>query len=92
MNCPLENTGQLIYNFFMETSADILSEPSLGKACKAAVEYGIDLNQLDASLALTPLERLMRNDQALELILAVIRAGIHYYGFNPRSGEVPGTA
>ena len=64
-------------------------DPTLGQACRAAVEYGIDLDQLDSSLALTPLERLIRHDQALELILALRKAGIQHYGFDPRFAEAP---
>lgn len=55
----------------------------LGDAGRAAVEYGLDLAQLDASLALTPLERLILHDQALQLVLAMKNAGIRYYGFDP---------
>ena len=71
----------------MQSNGNSSIDPTLGEACKAAVEYGIDLSQLDASLALTPLERLIRHDQALELILAVRLAGIQHYGFDPRFVE-----
>jgi hypothetical protein len=54
-----------------------------GYACKAAIDYGIDFAQLDASLALTPLERLILHDQALALIIAARDAGIQHYGFDP---------
>lgn len=52
-------------------------------AIRAAVEYGMDLAQMDASLDLTPLERLILHEQALQLILAMKDAGIRYYGFDP---------
>ena len=62
---------------------------ALGKACRAAVEYGIDLSELDSSLALTPLERLICHDQALELVYAARQAGILHYGIHSRLAETP---
>ena len=56
-------------------------------AYQAAVEYGIDVSQLEYILTLTPAERLRRHDAALALVLAVRKAGIRYYGFDPRSPE-----
>ena len=52
-------------------------------ACQDAVEYGIDVYQLEYLLTLTPAERLVRHDAALALVLAAREAGIRYYGFNP---------
>jgi hypothetical protein len=56
-------------------------------ALQAAAEYGIDICQLEFLCALTPAERLRRHDAALELVLAARKAGIRYYGFDPRSPE-----
>ena len=56
-------------------------------AYQAAVEYGIDVSQLEYMLTLTPAERLKQHDAALALVLAARRAGIRYYGFDPRSPE-----
>jgi hypothetical protein len=52
-------------------------------AYQDAVEYGIDVCQLEYLLALTPAERLTRHDAALALVLAAREAGVRYYGFNP---------
>lgn len=57
------------------------------KACAEAVAYGIDVDQLDFLLTLTPAQRLRRHDAALELVRAAREAGIRYYGFDPRSPE-----
>ncbi|MBN1570265.1 MAG: hypothetical protein JXA73_20655 [Acidobacteria bacterium] len=59
------------------------------RAYQAAVEYGIDTNQLEYLLTLTPAERLRRHDAALIFVLAARKAGIQYYGFDPRSPEAP---
>jgi hypothetical protein len=56
-------------------------------AYQNAVEYGIDINQLEYLLTLTPAERLKRHDAALAFVLAARKAGIRYYGFDPRSPE-----
>lgn len=56
---------------------------------RAAREYGIDLSLTDYLLSLTPLERLERHDQALELIRAARAAGREHYGFDPRSPATP---
>jgi hypothetical protein len=56
-------------------------------ACQDAVEYGIDVCQLEYLLTLTPLDRLMRHDAALALVVAAREAGIKYYGFDPRYPE-----
>ena len=56
-------------------------------ALQDADAYGIDIYQLEYLLTLTPAERLRRHDAALEFVLAARKAGILYYGLNPRSTE-----
>jgi hypothetical protein len=56
-------------------------------ACQDAVEYGIDVCQLEYLLTLTPLDRLLRHDAALALVVAAREAGKKYYGFDPRHPE-----
>lgn len=63
------------------------SEVSSMKAYAEAVEYGIDVGQLEFLLTLTPAQRLRRHDGALALVRAAREAGIRYYGFDPRSPE-----
>ena len=63
--------------------------PHAQDAWQAAIDYGIDVSQLDYLLTLTPAERLIRHDQALELVRAMRQAGLKYYGFDPRPPEVP---
>jgi len=58
-------------------------------AYQNAMEFGIDICQLEYLLTLSPLERLVRHDAALALVLAAREAGIRYYGFNPRHPETP---
>lgn len=58
-------------------------------AWQAAIDYGIDMNQVEYLLTLTPDERLVRHDQALQLVRALREAGIKYYGFDPRHPEAP---
>jgi hypothetical protein len=53
-----------------------------------AEAFGIDASQLEYLLTLSPAERVRRHDAALALVLAARRAGIKYYGFDPRSPEV----
>jgi hypothetical protein len=70
------------------TTRDILEMPSeRNNAFRAAADFGIDVSQLEYLLTLTPLERLIQHDRALELVLAVRQAGIRYYGFDPRLPE-----
>lgn len=45
------------------------------QAIEAAARAGFDINLIDCNLALTPEERLLRHDSALELALALRRAG-----------------
>ena len=71
----------------MEKSDNSSASFEPGDACRAAAEYGIDLTRLDANLALTPLERLILHDQALQAVLAIKDAGIRYYGFDPGPAE-----
>jgi hypothetical protein len=59
------------------------------RAYRDATEYGIDTCQLEYILTLTPVERLRRHDAALAFVLAARKAGIGYYGFDPRSSEAP---
>jgi hypothetical protein len=57
------------------------------QACQNASEFGIDMYQLEYLLTLTPAERLRRHDAALAFVIAARKAGIQYYGFDPRSPE-----
>jgi len=43
----------------------------IGTARQAAVEYGIDIHLLDYLQTLTPAERFVRHEQALELVQAL---------------------
>ena len=52
-----------------------------------AVDCGIDIHQLEYLLTVTPVERLIRHDAAPALVLAARKAGIRYYGFDPRYPE-----
>jgi len=61
--------------------------PERNNALRAAADYGIDVSQLVYLLTLTPLERLIQHDRALELVLAARQAGIRHYGFDPRLPE-----
>jgi hypothetical protein len=54
---------------------------------QAAIDEGIDVSQLEYLLTLTPAERLLRHEQAVELVRAVRQAGIKHYGFDPRDLE-----
>jgi hypothetical protein len=45
----------------------------------------VDVSQIDALLALTPTERLLRHEQALELVRELRKAGRQLYGFDPRA-------
>jgi hypothetical protein len=54
------------------------SEPCQSDAWQAAIDYGIDVSQIEYLLTLTPTERLERHEQA---------AGKRYYGFDPRHPE-----
>ena len=56
-------------------------------AYQEAIEYGIDISQLEYLLTLSPTERLIRHDAALTLVLAAREAGIRYYGFDPRHSK-----
>jgi hypothetical protein len=56
-------------------------------AYQAAIDYGVDTNQLEYLLTLTPAERLRRHDAALALVMSARKAGIRYYGFDPGSPE-----
>jgi hypothetical protein len=69
----------------LNTTSRAAEEPR--PAYQNAVEYGIDTDQLEYLLTLTPAERLKRHDAALAFVLAARKAGIRYYGFDPRSPE-----
>jgi len=70
---------------------DTQEQPSLGKkeknAWQAAIDYGIDVSQIDDQLALTPAERIKRHSQVLVLVRALRQAGMKRYGFDPRPPE-----
>lgn len=70
---------------------DTNEEPSSGKpeksAWQAAIDFGIDVSQVDDRLALTPAERIKRHSQVLVLVRALRGAGIKLYGFDPRPPE-----
>lgn len=59
-------------------------------AWQAAIDYGIDVSQLEYLLTLTPHERLIRHNQALDLVRALRAAGTAHYGFDPRHPPTPG--
>ncbi len=71
----------------LESRSVATDEPM--QAYQDAIEYGIDIHQLEYILTLTPAERLRRHDGALALVLAAREAGIRFYGFDPRSPETP---
>jgi pheromone shutdown protein TraB len=48
-------------------------------AAEEATAYGIDVSILDANLQLTPMQRLIAHQKALEAALAVREAGARYY-------------
>ena len=56
-------------------------------AWQTAIDYGIDVSQLEYLLTLTPTQRLERHEQALVLVRAMRQAGIEHYGFDPRYPE-----
>ena len=63
------------------------NQTSPGSAWQAAIDFGIDVHQLDYLMSLTPAQRLERHQQALALVRAMRQAGIDYYGFDPRLPE-----
>ena len=67
----------------------VINDSVWGRAGKEAAAFGIDLSQLEYLLSLTPSERLVRHEQALDLVRAVRKAGIQFYGFDPRSAGSP---
>ena len=48
-------------------------------------ERDLDVNLLDDLASLTPAERMQRHDAALQLVLALRKAGEAHYGFDPRA-------
>jgi len=73
----------------MDDTPSRRNESLPGDAWQAAIDYGIDVHQLEYLLTLTPAERLQRHEQALVLVRAMREAGIRYYGFDPRLAETP---
>ena len=65
------------------------AQPATGSAWRAAVEFGIDVSQIEYLLTLSPAQRLARHDQALALVQAMRAAGIAHYGYDPRPPETP---
>jgi hypothetical protein len=65
------------------------AHPAAGPAWQAAIDFGIDVGQLDFLLTLTPTERLLRHEDALALVRAARQAGIAHYGFDPGLTEAP---
>jgi hypothetical protein len=65
------------------------TEPQSHDPWQAAIDYGIDVSQLDYLLSLTPAERIQRHEQARDLVRAMRAAGIRHYGFDPRNPEAP---
>ena len=52
---------------------------------KAEPASDADESQIAELLTLTPTERLIRHEQALELVLELRKAGTRLYGFDPRA-------
>jgi hypothetical protein len=73
----------------MPPDKDTINKTKSESAYQSAIEYGIDVYQLEYLLTLTPAERLMRHDAALALVLAAREAGIRYYGFDPSQNFTP---
>lgn len=80
---PLKSTSSAMH----EPMRPHMMRPHMMRAYKDAAEFGIDTYQLEYLLTLTPAERLRRHDAALAFVLAARKAGIKYYGFDPRSPE-----
>lgn len=51
--------------------------PDAGPAWRAAHEYGFDMSLIEASLALTPEQRLAEHQQVIDFLLEVQEAGSH---------------
>jgi hypothetical protein len=58
-------------------------------AWQAAIDYGIDISQLEYLLTLTPTERFRLHARALAAVRALRAAGVEYYGFDPGIAETP---
>lgn len=58
-----------------------------GDAWQAAIDFGIDVSQIEHLLTLTPTERFRRHAQALALVQEMRAAGKRHYGFDPRHPE-----
>ena len=73
----------------MDVSNTNSPEASPVSAWQAAIDYGIDVSQLEYLMTLTPAERVQRHEMALTLVRALRQAAIKYYGFDPRIAETP---
>ena len=49
--------------------------PDAGPAWRAAMEYGFDMSLVEASLRLTPEQRLAEHQQVLDFLIEVQKAG-----------------
>ena len=59
------------------------------KAIAEAERAGFDLSLVDSNLALTPEERLLRHDSALELVLEMRAAGAALYAKRASASTTP---
>lgn len=57
-----------------ELNAGYKCPPDAGPAWRAACEMGMDMSLIECNLEMTPWERLLQNDSALNLI-AILRQG-----------------
>lgn len=62
--------------------------PDSNPALEAARRAGFDLALIDSNLALTPEQRVLRHDSALELVLALRKAGAEYAQSAPAASEI----
>ena len=49
----------------------------------------VDLDLLEFLQSLSPAERMRRHESALQLVLALRKAAIAHYGFDPRTAATP---
>ena len=78
----------LNYDLAVEVPSEMPSStPDSSDEWQAAIDYGIDVSQLEYLLTLTPTERILRHQQALELVRAMRQAGREHYGFDPRDPQ-----
>ncbi len=50
---------------------------------------GVDIDQLEYLLSLTPSERITRHEQALAMVRKLRKAGSDLYGHDPRTDQPP---